>query len=173
MVDTYVVTQAVAVRRQAAPYRDVASLGRLVLEIRDDASKLTREWWTGLWPEPQDASVRTDAERHWNTHVAGSVGRHLDPAIPAADLDVLMAAATKVKGCVDQHIAHADASAVPTSVTVTAGEVHEVIDVFGTLFQRYYNLLTASSWLFRVPTIQHDWTTIFRERWMRSGWVER
>jgi len=166
MVDTYIVTQAVAVRRQAAAHRDVASLGRLVLEILDDASNLTRKWWTDLWPK--DASMRMDAERHWNTHFAGSIGRHLDPAIPAADLDVLRAAATKVNGYVDQHIAHADASAVPTSVTVTADEIAGVIDTIDALFERYYNLLTASLWSSRFPPMEHDWTAIFREPWMRS-----
>ena len=110
-----------------------------------------------------------DAERGWNTDFAGSVGRHLDPAIPAADLDALTVAARKVEGYIDQHIAYADASAVPTSVTLTAPEVHEVIDVIGALFQRYYTLLTASSWSFLVPTMERDWKAIFRQPWMRSG----
>jgi hypothetical protein len=44
--DTYAITQAVAVRRQVDTHRDAARLGKLISEIGDDASGLTREFWT-------------------------------------------------------------------------------------------------------------------------------
>jgi len=168
MVDTYIVTQAVAVRRQADTHPDVASLGKLIEQVRDDPSGLKRDWWLGLWKEPDDPFMRMDAERGWRKRWAGDVGDHLDPAIPAADLNALTTAAGKVKGYVDQHIAHADASAVSASVTLTVRDVHGAVDVIGEQYQRYYNLLTASSWAFLTPVIQHDWQAVFREPWMRS-----
>jgi hypothetical protein len=71
MFDTYAVTQAVAVRRQADLHKDVASLGKLIQEIRDDASRITRDSWIALWAT-NDPSMRTRAERGWacNTPVA-------------------------------------------------------------------------------------------------------
>jgi hypothetical protein len=53
-----------------------------------------------------------------------------------------------------------------------APEVHEGIDVIGALFQRYYTLLTASSWSFLVPTMEGDWKAIFCQPWIRSAWVD-
>jgi hypothetical protein len=37
------------------------------------------------------------------------------------------------------------------------------------LFKKYYNLLTASSYVMLVPVIQNDWKAIFRQPWMRPG----
>lgn len=165
MLDTYVVTQAVAVRRQADTHPDVASLGKLIQEIRDDASLIRREFWIGLWGSDED--WKWQAERGWAEQYAGSVGDHLDPAIPAADFDALTDAAASVKAYVDQHVAHADSSAVSAEVTLAIKDVHDAIDVIGDLFKRYYNLLTASSYAILVPAIQHDWKAVFRVPWIR------
>ena len=51
MLDTYMTTQAVAIRRQADIRKDVASLGRLLLELRGNADRLTRDFWVGLWQD--------------------------------------------------------------------------------------------------------------------------
>ena len=58
MRDTYAITQAVAVRRQVYADKDAQSLGKLVVEIGEDPSGLTREFWIGMW-----AADRPDAER--------------------------------------------------------------------------------------------------------------
>jgi hypothetical protein len=166
MRDTYGHTQAVAVRRQADTHRDAASLGKLIEEVRDDAARITREFWLGLW-DPDGAIDALFAERGWADEYGGSVGLHLDPAIPAADFDALTTAAAEVKEWVDKHVAHADASAVPASVTLTLEDVHRAVDVIGELFQRYYTLFTAASMIELVPVIQHDWRAVFRQPWMR------
>jgi len=84
ITDTYIVTQAVAVGRQAAVNPDAAALARLVSEIADDASPVTRAWWA-----------------------AGP----LDSSTALADLDALRVAATQVRGHLDRHIARASAPA--------------------------------------------------------------
>lgn len=168
MWDTYAVTQAVAVRREADIHKDVASLGKLIQEIRDDPSRITRDFWIGLW-DTDDELMLMRAQQGWTKQYAGSTGTHLDPAIPSADADALTAAASKVKAYVDQHVAHADASAASAGVTVTLTEVHDAIDVVGHLFKRYYNLLTASSYGSLVPLIQHNWKAVFREPWLLAG----
>lgn len=169
MRDTYATTQAVAVRRQADTHKDVASLGKLIEEIRDDPSRITREFWLAEWTS-EDKFLRMEAERGWTTQYAGTVGDHLDPLIPAADFDALQAASADVRGYVDQHVAHAERPPrAPSQVTLTLSDIHDDIDVIGDLFKKYYNLLTASSYVFLVPVIQHDWLAIFREPWMRPG----
>jgi hypothetical protein len=168
MRDTYATTQAVAVRRQADTHRDAASLGKLIQEIRDDASRITREFWIGVWDTTEAWQLR-EAERGWTEHYAGGVGTHLDPAIPAADFDALIDAASKVKAFVDEQVAHADASAVSAQITLTLNDVHDAIDVSGDLFRKYYNLLTAASYISLVPVIQHDWKAVFRVPWIRPA----
>jgi hypothetical protein len=164
MRDTYGTTQAIAVRRQADRHRDAASLGKLIEEIGSDPTRITRDFWIGRW-DLTDPFLRADAERGWVTQFAGAVGTHLDPAIPGADLAILTEAAQGVKRYVDTHVAHADA--VSPAVTLTIRDVHDAIDVIGDLFKKYYNLLTADSMAFLEPVIQHDWTAVFREPWIR------
>jgi hypothetical protein len=179
--DTYATTQAVAVRRQADTHPDVASLGKLIEEVRDDAIRLTRDFWLGLWRDQDDPPYNPDnmhdkleqlrAEGGWSDEYGGSVGDHLDPAIPAADFDRLRDIAAGVKGYVDQHVAHADAAVVSAEVTLTLDDVHDAVSVIGELFGRYYTLLTASSYTQFVPVIQHDWMAAFRVPWMPPGWT--
>lgn len=181
MRDTYGTTQAVAVRRQADTHPDVASLGKLIEQIRDDAGRITREFWLGLWREPDDPPcnpdnmpdklMRMQAERGWNDQYAGRVGERFDPAVPAADFEQLRDIAAQVKSYVNQHVAHADAGVVSAKVTLTLDEVHEAVDVIGRLFGKYYNLLTANFYTQFVPVIQHDWMAAFRMPWMRPGWT--
>ena len=45
------------------------------------------------------------------------------------------------------------------------------IDVIGDLFAKYYNLLTASSYAFLVPVIQHNWLAAFEVPWMPEGYT--
>ena len=45
MRDTYATTQAVAVRRQADTMKGVGSLGKLVDEVSEDASRITRDFF--------------------------------------------------------------------------------------------------------------------------------
>jgi hypothetical protein len=165
MLDTYATTQAAAVRRQADAHTDAASLRNLVEQVRDDAHRLTPEWWIGLWGEDDDAFGRVIAARQWEENFGGEVVRHLDPAMPSADLERLTNASASIKDYVDRHIAHAQSAAVPAAVTLKVADLHAAIDVIGEVYQRYYTLLTASSMLDLVPVIQHDWTAIFRRPW--------
>jgi hypothetical protein len=48
MLDTYRHTQASAVRRQADTHKDAASLGKLIEQIRDDPTRITRDFWLAL-----------------------------------------------------------------------------------------------------------------------------
>jgi hypothetical protein len=168
MRDTYGITQAVAVRRQADTHRDVTSLGKLVSEIADDPKRITREFWLDLW-NPDEGPDELFARNAWAKQWGGEVGDHLDPAIPAADVQALDAASAKVTRYVNKHLAHSDRNPVPASELPTLLEVHEAIDTIGHLYKKYYNLLTAASWVFLVPAMQHDWKAVFREPWIRPG----
>jgi hypothetical protein len=107
--DVYAETQAMAVRRQADTHPDVASLGRLLAEVSDDVKNLTPEWWIGLWAIKEgDDLERAFARRQWDDEFGGSVGDHLDPAIPATDLARLTEGSEAVKRHVDKHIAHSE-----------------------------------------------------------------
>ncbi len=160
--DLYGITQAIAIRRQADTHKDVASLAKLLVEVRENPEPVTRAFRLSLWDDPDDAAY---ARRQWDTDYGGEVGDHLDPAMPAADYKELMAAAASVKDYVDKHVAHADQRPVAAGATMTFAQIDDAIDVLGRLFRRYYALFTAAD-IKLEPIIQHDWKAVFRVQWL-------
>jgi hypothetical protein len=176
-LNIYTETQAMAVRRQADLRRGVASLAKLLSQITEDAKRLTPEWWAGLWNiDEEDDYERTYARGQWDAEYGGKVGVHLDPAIPAKDLDRLIAGSKKVKKYVDKHVAHSedpgpapkDPGPTPVEATLYVSDVHDAIDLINEVFKRYYRLFEAAS-ITLEPVIQHDWQAIFREPWIPPG----
>lgn len=166
MRDTYAVSQSVAVRRQVDVHRDVASLGKLISEIASDPTIISREFWLSLWDDPDLGQL---SQSGWDKQYAGSVGIHLDPAIPAADAEKLAELSRDVKRFVDKHIAHSEAYAEPPKITLTLADLHETIDVVGSMFRKYYNLITGASYMSLTPVIQHRWQAAFEVPWIKPG----
>ncbi len=165
--DTYAVTQSVAVRRQAECTSRVTTLGRLIREVQEEAPRLTREWWIGLWGT--SSVVQFDVPGFaWEEQWAGGVGDHVDPSIPAHDLEQLTNGAAKVSDYVDQHLAHRDGR--PKAGLPTFADLDASVDLLGMLYAKYGNLLTASTYPLLTPAIQHPWLDVFRHAWMPSGW---
>lgn len=169
MFDTYMATQVMAVRRQADTHKDVASLAKLIEEIRDEPRPLlTRDHWVGLWTIPPDDRGEVEyARRQWDsTFGTGEDQRRLDPRLPAADFEALVAAAAGAQRYADQHVAHSQANRAPAGITLTLADVHEAIGAIGDLFRRYYSLLMAAEYTDLTPVIQHDWTALLRVPWL-------
>src|SRR3954468_20960170 len=127
MFETYAITQASAVRRQADNRRDVDSLMRFIMDVRKDAAALTKTWWIDALWSPSHPIERYEAERQWSEHFGGDVGDHLDPAIPSADAADLEQAAAKVKRYVDENIAHTSAAPKQPAISLELAEVHDAM----------------------------------------------
>jgi hypothetical protein len=163
MEDTYATSQAVAVRRQAEPNSRVSTLGSLLREMSEDAERVTRSFFVGMW----DGEREPEAEEIFDERFAGSVGEHLDPAIPQRDLEALTATSDGLKTFVDEHLAHSDAR--PSPGLPTFKDLNAAIDQIGDLYAKYYLLLTANGFVDLVPAIQHDWLAVFRQPWIREA----
>jgi Phage integrase family len=118
LFDLYVKAQAGAVRRQADERKDVASLARLLLEIKNTPDLLTRDWYLDHWgkdesyDENDKAYWRKAGETEWSKNFGGEVGDHIDPSIVAADLTELRQGSKKVRVYVNKHVAHFDAGGI-------------------------------------------------------------
>lgn len=153
LFDIYTKAQAEAVRRQADIDDQAASLGRLIYEIGQTPTLLTRDWWLSLWSNNEgDPYWRQVAEKTWADQFGGAVGDCLDSAIPQADL-----------------------TGAPPEAPTTTGEklptlddVHDAIDLIGDLFKRYGNLPTAAAWVDLTPALQHDWEAVLRVPWIKK-----
>lgn len=168
MSDVYSNSQVIAARRQVDLDPRVSSLAMLIAEIKAKPELISKELWLSHWEDSDDPGGR--ALRGWNSVYAGGVGVHLDPAIPSADLERLNNAGEAVRKFANKHVAHSQANAKPATVTLTLKDVHDSIDVIGELFAKYYEMLTAGSYVQLVPVIQGgDWTEVFRQPWQKES----
>jgi hypothetical protein len=161
--DTYVATQAMAIRRQVDQGRRVESLGRLLREIVDHPGAITRKFWLEQWDtdDPHEIEI---AEEQWDEHYAGPNREYLDPAIPAADLESLETATAAATEYADKNVAHVDKN---PGNPATYKDLDDAIDAISRTLQRYYPLFTAASTA-TTPVIQGDWKAAWRTPWLRS-----
>jgi hypothetical protein len=167
--EVYSDTQTVAVRRQTDLDPRVASLGRLILELREEPQRLTVDRWLRQWAA-QDEDDLEFARGRWSSRFGGKVGEHLDPAIPAADLDRLLAAVASIRDYVNSNVAHAEdfestRALIPASITFD--ELDSAIDTIGNLFRKYADLIACTDIDFHIQ-MAPDWLAPFRQPWIRN-----
>jgi hypothetical protein len=149
-------SQGLAVRRMADMRSDVRSLARLIDEVRRYPTVLSRERYAAAHP---------DAYGDGFTIVSGG-GDHIDPRIPARDLDDLQAKTKRVRDWVNSYVAHLTASNVPKE-SPPLQEVHDAVDFVADLFGKYMGMIrgamipsgvTFEPWPygFRFPWIADD-----------------
>lgn len=165
--DTYAVTQAVALRRQLERKKGVISVARLVVEMANDASSVSRDYFLSLFGN--DENKIAWAKRFWADNYAGEVGDHLDPTIPAADLEQLDVTAGDIKAFVDKHLAHRDASPLSPERLPKFADLDPAIDMMGLVYRRYFGLITGLPKPTLVPRVDHDWKAVFYQPWARSS----
>jgi AbiU2 len=164
--ENYATTQAIAVRRQADRDSRTCSLARLVEEMRNNAHRLTRDYFVGLW-SPQADEIRMRMAHAAFDALAGEIGGHLDPAIPGADLAALRSDSARVRVYVNEHVAHDMAE--PTAAELPTFEhLHSAIESVGEIFKKYANVLTAGTYVALEPVMQDDWKAVFRRPWLQS-----
>lgn len=153
----YVVSQAVAVRRQAEVGSRVASLGALLNELVEFPEELSRDWFASRYEEPIIAALQ------W-AEVAQAGSPHVDVARIQADLTHLKSAASTTKGYVDQRVAHVDRR--PKALPPTHAELDAALDTLTDLFRKYNALITGADVHPVGPVFLYDVMAPFRKAWL-------
>jgi hypothetical protein len=162
--ENYAAAQAIAIRRQADIRGDSISLARLILEMRGNAARLTRDYYVDLLGDRVDDSYMVEWMHSGFDRLAGE-GGHLDPEIPRRDFEALRKAAERVSAYVNEHVAH-DAVQPKVTEMPTFADLHEAIDSIGEIFKKYAVTLTGGWWDTLEPIIDGDWRAIFRVPWL-------
>jgi hypothetical protein len=134
--------------------------------VRDGVGRETSHatFWVAMWgPDSHELEI---GDRTFTAQFAGIPGaEYVDPALIRADLDDLVAGAKRVSDYVDQYIAHLDAK--PKAMVPTFSDLDRTLDLLGTLYQKYFFLLTAEDVHLDMVNVDHDWTAVFRQPWIR------
>lgn len=160
--DTYVHSQAIAVRRQTDTDPRVISLGTLLSEMATDSTRLTRRFYVSLYDEHIRELADPDFDR-----LAGAGADHVPRAPLETVMRTLCARSEPIEAFVNRHIAHTDRRPLPA--LPTHNDLNVAIDAVGDAFNECSRILTASSWAQLDPVPQYDWTAIFRVPWLPPG----
>lgn len=162
LAQTYVTSQAAAIRRQAeADLSRVVSLGGLLTEIAEEPQLLSRALY--VWRRPPGEQWL--GHRTFDEEFAHPGDDHIDPSRVCADKTRLEGAAAPIKRYVDHHIAHYDRKRKLEEIP-TFPDLDAAIDTLGLLLQRYLLLLKGLDRDQVAPAIAYDWTAPFRVPWI-------
>jgi hypothetical protein len=164
VLDTYVVTQSIAIRRQLDQGPNAVSLGRMLREMADHPGAVTRALWVELW-DGEDEHNLWLANKQWDENFAGPDDPDtLNPELPAADLRALTEGGKTMRDYVNRHIAHIDRRGSKTLPLLS--DIDDAIDLIASVFDRYFGLLTAGSHTQLEPVFQGDWAAPLRTAWL-------
>lgn len=163
--DTYGAFSVMGIRRQIKLDKDSISLVRLLKEIKQCPSLLSRDRFVKLY----QAKGQSGAGPIFDKRFLGSCTNYIDPAIVQQDLDELKAHGNTVEPYADKRVAHRD-KREPKKIP-TFGELNPPIDFLKELTIKYSLLLKAEDLTntFVPPFITEvDMEVIFSVPWIRS-----
>jgi len=164
---TYVSYITMGIRRQVKIDKQSISFARLLSEIIETPSILSRVYFRSLYK----GSVAEDlADRDFDKFVENGPflkERNIDfisSTMVCNDLNELKTTAVKVEEFGDKIIAHRDSKAPKTLPTFD--NVDECLDFMDKLYVKYHLLFHAAGMETLMPVYQYDWTEIFLEPWL-------
>jgi hypothetical protein len=159
--DTYVAYVSIGIRRQIKVNSQSISFARLLTEIIDTPSVLSRKYYTGLY----EGSVVEDlADRDFDKF-SGSGQSCISKSMVETDLNRLNQVSSKVEDFADKRIAHHD-KRIP-KVLPKFNEVDACLDVLDELYVKYHLVFHADAMDSLMPTYQYDWKVIFEVPWLK------
>ncbi len=155
--NNYVSAAVSSVRRQLDNDKRVISLMRLLIEIKANSKSLSRVWY------------KNKHQYNWAdidfTRIAGN-GICFDGKIAQHDIDSLKILGKNIEGFANTYIAHRSKN--PMDIVPTYKDLDRFIDELNTIIRKYILLFTGSGYTTLLPTWQYDWTTIFKQSWIKT-----
>ncbi len=163
---------AMAVRRQATSHRDSISLRRLLEELVEYPTLISRAWTRELYEHPLPSGHTYDRKMaHFLAdstykHYADACGDFLDLGLVQADLGQLETQTASVVQLTDRAIAHDDAGGVRLDPPVTFDNLDAAIIYLEGLVRKYIVLLTGRSFSSLTPIDQTNSRSVFYIPWI-------
>jgi hypothetical protein len=165
MASGFAQATAVGIRRHAKKDDSSISLMRFLVKVKNSPELITRQYYTGLYRE-------IDAPIHIGQNdfddIAGAGNDRLPISLIEQHIDDLQRSVHAVEKYVDKRIAHYDIKA-PVGPPPTFGDLSAALATMERLVILYTRLLTGKGYSRLLPTIQFDWTSIFRFTWITQS----
>jgi hypothetical protein len=157
--NTYTAYVTIGIRRQLKIDKKSISFARLLGEIGQHPSSLSRSYFKTLY---EGSGVEHLADRHFDRF--SEAGKHISVSMVEQDLAQLRSVGTQVEDFADKRIAHRDKRNPKTLPTFN--EVDTCLDALDKLYVKYHLIFHGSAPHTLMPTYQYDWKEIFNEAWL-------
>jgi len=148
------------IRRQIKVDSRSISFTRLLGEIADDPSRISRSYYRKLY---EGSTVEDLADRHFDRFCDEVGGGHISAKMVQSDFALLKAISRSCEGFADKRIAHRDKR--DPKVLPRFNEVDTTVDALDKLYVKYHLIFRAQSMDSVMPTYQYDWQQIFDYPW--------
>ena len=159
--DTYIAYITIGIRRQIKNNNQSVSFSRLLNELIEAPTVLSRKYYTGLY---KGSVIEDIADKDFN-RFCNKGESYISKSMVIADLKKLNKTALIIEDFTDKRIAHHDKrkpKALPKF-----NEVDACIDVLDKLYVKYHLIFHASAMDTLMPTYQYDWKEIFEVPWVK------
>lgn len=168
--------EILAVRRQAKHENASLSLKGVMLEVRDHAAQLTREWHHRLWRGETKRRLVIGTAGPFVSRLADQTfgdfadesGERVDPAIVEADLTRFEIVTDPIVHYSDKLVAHDDRRGLGKKYTPDAFDLDGAVDAVALYTSRYSRLLLVRSSHDMIPIGTTSTLRAFCEPWIRS-----
>jgi len=159
--DTYVAYICIGIRRQVKVNKKSISFARLLVEIIEAPSALSRQYYRDLYK----GSVVDDWADQCFDRFSGSGKAYISGDMVTEDLQELKRVASRVEDFADKRIAHRDKG--EPEVLPKFNDVDSCLDTLDRLYVKYHSIFHAGSMRSLKPTYQYDWMEIFLIPWRK------
>jgi len=159
--DTYIAYITIGIRRQIKNDKYSISFARLLTELSQTPSVLSRKYFIGLY---SGFAVEHLANRDFDKF-CGINKDYISPDIVNADLNELNWVASVIEDFTDKRIAHHDKR--EPKILPKFEEVDSCLGVLDKLYCKYHLAFHASFMNSLMPTYQYDWKQIFTIPWIK------
>ena len=154
-------TIILGVTRQVDERAEVISLLKLLKDIRDNATVITRAWFVGQYELA--GLPRQIGEAHFAEHFGS--GTSLDVAIVNQDITDLTSKTKKVALYRHTRIAHKNADE-RLVIELKMSEPQDALSVVEEIVIKYQSLLNQSGYEKLMPEIHYNWESLFKVPWI-------
>lgn len=159
--DTYIAYISIGIRRQVKIDKQSISFARLLTELAQTPTSLSRKYYVGLY---KGSTVEHHADRDFD-RFCGNDKNCISSDMVVSDLDELILTASVVEDFADKLIAHRDKR--QPKVLPRFDQVDQCLDTLDQLYCKYRGVFHASAMSSLMPVYQYDWKKIFTVPWLK------
>ena len=160
--NTYAAYAAMCVRRHLKTKKDSISLARLLDELAEAPSKVSRAYFREVYTS---VPIQAAADAFFDRFCSAAGELHISSQLVRSDLELLRRTAVSCEDLADRRIAHLDKRGLKCPPDVK--KLAEVIDCLHKICLKYHRLFCGDDLSSLLPECSDNWMAVFDIPWRK------